>query len=56
VVRLFENEPGVFVYEQNNGTRRRYRTIRIPESVLLRVYRRLTNPSLRRTQLRMLIR
>jgi hypothetical protein len=43
--RLFENEPGVLVLE-NRGivSRRRYRTLRIPESVFQRVYRRLLNP------------
>lgn len=42
--RLFEQEPGVLVIERN-GKRfgRRYRTLRIPESVARRVHRRLTN-------------
>ncbi len=45
VRRIFENEPGVLVIERKrSGSRRRYRTLRIPESVALRVYRRLTNP------------
>jgi hypothetical protein len=42
--RAFENESGVLVFE--NPTRssdRRFRTLRIPESVALRVYARLTN-------------
>jgi hypothetical protein len=47
IVRLFEKEPGVLVIETNRGggvRGRRYRTIRIPESVAARVYRRLANP------------
>jgi hypothetical protein len=45
--RLFSREPGVLVIERTNGSgRRRYRTLRIPESVAERVYRRLTNPPL----------
>ena len=43
---LFENEPGVVVI--SNGVlgrrQRRYRTFRIPESVLQRVHRRLARP------------
>ena len=43
--RLFENEPGVLVIErQRNRAARRYRTLRIPESVAARVHRRLRNP------------
>jgi hypothetical protein len=43
--RMFEKEPGVLVIERTKGSRaRRYRTMRIPESVALRVHRRLTNP------------
>lgn len=47
VIRLFEKEPGVMVIE-NRGTpwKRRYRTLRIPVSVLERVQRRLCNPDL----------
>jgi hypothetical protein len=48
VVRsIFENEPGVLVIG-DNGTRskRRYRTLRIPESVMQRVHRRLCNPDI----------
>jgi hypothetical protein len=41
--RLFDREPGVLVIERPNG-KRRYRTLRIPESVAERVHRRLTNP------------
>jgi hypothetical protein len=44
VRRLFEREPGVLVVEHTkNNARRRYRTFRIPESVALRVHRRMTN-------------
>jgi hypothetical protein len=43
---LFEHEPGVLVIEHQRprGTRR-YRTLRIPESVAQRVHRRMTNPA-----------
>ena len=42
VRRLFENEPGVLVLENRGSfSRRRYRTLRIPKSVVERVYRRL---------------
>lgn len=42
VRRIFENEPGVIVWGGPETTRKRgYRTIRVPESVLLRVHRRL---------------
>ena len=44
VRRLFEREPGVLVIEHASGKNtRRYRTLRIPESVALRVHRRMTN-------------
>ena len=44
VRRLFEREPGVLVIEHTKSHgRRRYRTLRIPESVALRVHRRMTN-------------
>jgi hypothetical protein len=47
--RLFEREPGVLVIEHAKAkTRRRYRTFRIPESVALRVHRRMTTPTLTR--------
>ena len=41
VRRLFESEPGVLVIEtpRSRLSRRRYRTLRIPESVIERVYR-----------------
>jgi hypothetical protein len=43
--RLFEKESGVLVIERSKTARgRRYRTMRIPASVALRVHRRLTNP------------
>ena len=44
VRRLFENEPGVVVFQSltKRDTRRR-RTLRIPESVAERVYRRMAN-------------
>ena len=47
VRRMFEKEPGVLVIEhtRSHGCRR-YRTLRIPESVALRVHRRMTNPNL----------
>jgi hypothetical protein len=44
VRRLFETEPGVMVIERAKARARRYRTMRIPESVALRVHRRMTNP------------
>jgi hypothetical protein len=44
VRRLFEREPGVLVIERTKTrAARRYRTLRIPESVAQRVHRRLTN-------------
>ena len=43
VRRMFESEPDVLVIEHTKNTaRRRYRTLRIPESVALRVHRRMT--------------
>jgi hypothetical protein len=42
--RAFENEPGVLVFENPvRSSNRRFRTLRIPESIALRVYNRLTN-------------
>jgi len=42
VRRLFEKEPDVLVLENRGSwSKRRYRTLRIPESVAARVYRRL---------------
>jgi hypothetical protein len=45
VRRLFEREPGVLVIERSRSRARRYRTLRIPESVAQRVHRRLSNPA-----------
>ena len=47
VRKLFEGEPGVVVIG-SDGTRSRrgYHTMRIPEYVVERVYRRLRNPDL----------
>jgi len=42
VRRLFEREPGVLVLERARSNRRRYRTLRIPETVAERVHRRLS--------------
>lgn len=43
VRRLFEREPGVLALgsDHSTGYRRRYTTLRVPESVLARVHRRL---------------
>jgi len=42
VRRLFENEPGVLIFENpEKSSARRRRTLRIPESVAASVYRRL---------------
>ena len=41
--KMFMSEPGVLVMG-GDGTGRRYRTLRIPASVLERVHRRLSNP------------
>ena len=42
--RIFEKESGVLVFErQRKKTARRYRTLRIPESVALRVHKRMAN-------------
>jgi hypothetical protein len=40
--RLFENEPGVIVFKNNQPYKREYKTLRIPETVAMRVYRRST--------------
>jgi hypothetical protein len=42
VRRLFLHEPGVVVLQRKRPYRRSYRTLRIPESVAMRVYRRST--------------
>ena len=50
VRRLFEREPGVLVIERaRSRNARRYRTLRIPESVAERVHRRLSNPPVTRS-------
>lgn len=44
VRRMFENEPGVLVFENPvRSSSRRFRTLRIPESVAQRVYSRFSN-------------
>jgi hypothetical protein len=43
--RLFERESGVLVLgDHGSRSKRHYTTLRIPESVLQRVHRRLCNP------------
>lgn len=47
VRKLFEREPGVLVLADNGSrSKRRYTTLRIPQSVVERVHRRLCNPDL----------
>ena len=44
VRRMFENEPGILVFENPvRSSSRRFRTLRIPESVAQRVYSRFSN-------------
>jgi hypothetical protein len=44
VRKLFQNEPGVVVLgDQRSKYKRRYTTLRIPESVLGRLLRRMSN-------------
>jgi hypothetical protein len=44
VRKLFQDEPGVLVLgSQGTSHRRRYSTLRVPESVLKRVHRRMMN-------------
>jgi hypothetical protein len=43
VRKLFENEPGVLAIGRSNPRRRRYLTLRIPESVVERVYLRFSS-------------
>lgn len=43
VRRLFIREPGVLVIQHPRRRTRPYKTLRIPESVMRRVYARLTN-------------
>ena len=43
IIRMFDREPGVLIFENaERSSSRRRRTIRVPESVAERVYRRLT--------------
>jgi hypothetical protein len=42
VRRLFEREPGVLVLESQKPGIRKYRTFRIPQSVVERVHRRIS--------------
>jgi hypothetical protein len=43
VRRIFQNEPGVLILGgQRPPHKRKYTTLRVPESVLLRVHRRMT--------------
>jgi hypothetical protein len=41
VRRLFVDEPGVIIFHHQRPGRRIYRTLRIPESVAVRVHRRM---------------
>lgn len=48
VRKLFEREPGVLVLgDQVSRSKRRYTTLRVPQSVAERVHRRLCNPEAR---------
>lgn len=40
--RLFRHEPGVLVLSRARGSKRCYTTLRIPESVALRVHQKLS--------------
>ena len=44
VCRIFEREPDVLIHESPSKRGRRYRTMRIPESVATRVHRKKRNP------------
>jgi hypothetical protein len=47
VRRMFENEPGVLVFENAvRSSSRRFRTLRIPASIAERVYSRFSNSGL----------
>ena len=47
VRKIFEGEPGVLVIGRDGSrSKRGYHTLRVPESVLARVYRRSCNPGL----------
>ena len=43
VRKIFEKEPGVLVLGGHSSSAHRYRTMRIPTSVLERVHRRMSN-------------
>jgi hypothetical protein len=43
VRKIFQDEPGVLVLSKYGSHKRRYTTLRIPESVFQRVHRRMTN-------------
>ena len=43
VRKVFREEPGVLVLGGQSHHKRRYTTLRVPESVLQRVHRRMTN-------------
>lgn len=43
VRRMFDGEEGVVNWAHANRRKRRYQTLRIPESVMLRVYQRIKN-------------
>jgi len=44
VRKLFQDEPGVLVLgDQSSKYKRRYTTLRVPDSVLRRVLRRMSN-------------
>jgi predicted transcriptional regulator len=44
--RILDGEAGILVIgHPGDGRRRRFQTVRIPESVLHRIHNRLTNPS-----------
>ncbi len=45
VRRLFLHEPGVVIFHHHRPGRRVYRTLRIPESVALRVHTRMRKVS-----------
>jgi hypothetical protein len=45
VRKLFLDEPGVVVFWRQRPGRRAYRTVRIPESVAVRIHRRMTSPA-----------
>jgi transcriptional regulator GlxA family with amidase domain len=49
VRRLFLNEPGVVVFVTHRPGKRVYRTLRIPESVVQRVHRRMRTDEGRRS-------